>query len=142
MPFTLGSQVLPSFTYSLVSGMAEVHLLLPPKHICYGMQAAFELLLAPILTAYAPDVLIVAAGFDAAEGDPLGGCKVIFWQHCHMLYVYVMAQTKDSMNGTVMVYHKSIGACFSLEQSCAELPAASFGGVHTVVVNKSMLTSS
>lgn len=39
-------------------------------------QAAFEMLICPILTAYAPDVIIVAAGFDAAEGDPLGQCKV------------------------------------------------------------------
>ena len=30
----------------------------------------------PVLQSYAPDLVIVAAGFDAADGDPLGGCKV------------------------------------------------------------------
>lgn len=39
-------------------------------------KAAFALLIEPILAAYAPDLVLVAAGYDAAEGDPLGGCKV------------------------------------------------------------------
>ncbi len=38
--------------------------------------AAWELVLGPIATAFAPEVVLVSAGFDAAEGDPLGGCRV------------------------------------------------------------------
>ncbi|PNW76576.1 hypothetical protein CHLRE_11g467706v5 [Chlamydomonas reinhardtii] len=38
--------------------------------------AAFSLVVEPVLQSYAPDLVIVAAGFDAADGDPLGGCKV------------------------------------------------------------------
>jgi histone deacetylase 6 len=34
--------------------------------------AAFALLILPVLREFAPDVLLVSAGFDAALGDPLG----------------------------------------------------------------------
>ena len=39
-------------------------------------RAVWEEILLPIGRAYEPDLVIVAAGFDAAEGDPLGGCHV------------------------------------------------------------------
>lgn len=35
--------------------------------------AAFHLLVLPILRAFAPELVLISAGFDAAEGDPLGG---------------------------------------------------------------------
>ena len=35
--------------------------------------AAFHHVVLPILSEYAPDLIIVSAGFDAAKGDPLGG---------------------------------------------------------------------
>jgi histone deacetylase 6 len=38
--------------------------------------AAFDLLVSPVASAFAPDLVIVAAGYDAAEGDPLGGMRV------------------------------------------------------------------
>ena len=38
--------------------------------------AAFDLVIDPIAQAFDPDLVIIAAGFDAAEGDPLGGMKV------------------------------------------------------------------
>ena len=38
--------------------------------------AAFDLLVLPVARAFAPDLVIVAAGYDAAEGDPLGGMRV------------------------------------------------------------------
>ena len=38
--------------------------------------AAFTRLLLPIAYEFGPDVIIVSAGFDAAAGDPLGGCRV------------------------------------------------------------------
>ena len=37
---------------------------------------AFFYIVMPIATAFAPDLVIVSAGFDSADGDPLGGCNV------------------------------------------------------------------
>lgn len=44
--------------------------------------SAFQHLILPIAYEFAPDLVIVSAGFDAAEGDPLGGydfafCRVV-----------------------------------------------------------------
>jgi hypothetical protein len=30
----------------------------------------------PVLAEYCPDLVIISAGFDAAEGDPIGGCHL------------------------------------------------------------------
>ncbi|KAG2446967.1 hypothetical protein HYH02_008121 [Chlamydomonas schloesseri] len=38
--------------------------------------AAFSLVVEPVLTAYDPDLVLVAAGFDAADGDPVGDCSL------------------------------------------------------------------
>lgn len=37
---------------------------------------AFRKVIMPILYEFKPDFLIVSSGFDAAEGDPIGGCHV------------------------------------------------------------------
>lgn len=38
--------------------------------------AAFQHVLMPVAVSYDPDLVIISAGFDAAEGDPLGGCSL------------------------------------------------------------------
>ena len=38
--------------------------------------AAFWHVIMPIATSFAPDLVLVSAGFDSALGDPLGGCCV------------------------------------------------------------------
>lgn len=38
--------------------------------------AAFQRIIMPIAYEYNPELVLVSAGFDAAIGDPLGGCKV------------------------------------------------------------------
>jgi hypothetical protein len=38
--------------------------------------AAFDQVVLPLAQALKPTVILVSAGFDAADGDPLGGCKV------------------------------------------------------------------
>jgi len=38
--------------------------------------AVWRELLMPIAREFSPDLVLVAAGFDAAEGDPLGGCHI------------------------------------------------------------------
>eukprot|EP00494_Astrolonche_serrata_P002136 UN02142 len=37
---------------------------------------AFQHVVLPIATEFAPDITIISAGFDAARGDPLGCCDV------------------------------------------------------------------
>lgn len=37
---------------------------------------AFQQIIMPIAYEYNPELVLVSAGFDAAIGDPLGGCKV------------------------------------------------------------------
>jgi acetoin utilization deacetylase AcuC-like enzyme len=37
---------------------------------------AIEQVVEPAIAAFAPDVLLVSAGFDAAAGDPIGGMRV------------------------------------------------------------------
>ena len=38
--------------------------------------AAFDRILLPVAERFAPDFVLVSAGFDAAEGDPLGGMRL------------------------------------------------------------------
>jgi acetoin utilization deacetylase AcuC-like enzyme len=37
---------------------------------------AFEEIVMPVATAFNPDLVLVSSGFDAARGDPLGGCDL------------------------------------------------------------------
>lgn len=46
--------------------------------------SAFDLILAPIIGQFAPDIVIVSAGFDAIDGDPLGGMCVSPEGYAHM----------------------------------------------------------
>ncbi len=46
--------------------------------------AAFQQVLLPIAREFAPDLLLISAGFDAAEGDPIGGCCVSAEAFGHM----------------------------------------------------------
>ncbi|CAM6108085.1 unnamed protein product [Calypogeia fissa] len=38
--------------------------------------AVFDHLLMPIAQKFNPDMVFISAGFDSAQGDPLGGCKI------------------------------------------------------------------
>ncbi|CAL8468789.1 g8330 [Coccomyxa elongata] len=46
--------------------------------------AAFDLVLEPIIGAFAPDLIIVSAGYDAVQGDPLGGMNLTPQVYGHM----------------------------------------------------------
>jgi histone deacetylase 6 len=48
---------------------------------------AFQQVVMPIATEFNPDLVIIAAGFDAAEGDMLGGCKVTPAGYAHMTHM-------------------------------------------------------
>ncbi|TKA64612.1 hypothetical protein B0A55_10054 [Friedmanniomyces simplex] len=48
---------------------------------------AFQQVVMPIATEFDPDLVIIAAGFDAAEGDMLGGCFVTPAGYAHMTHM-------------------------------------------------------
>jgi histone deacetylase 6 len=48
---------------------------------------AFQQIVMPIATEFNPDLVIVSAGFDAAEGDLLGGCFVTPACYGHMTHM-------------------------------------------------------
>ncbi|VFQ97970.1 unnamed protein product [Cuscuta campestris] len=47
--------------------------------------AAWDHILIPVAKSFCPDLVIVSAGFDAAVGDPLGGCRVSPYGYSVML---------------------------------------------------------
>jgi histone deacetylase 6 len=48
---------------------------------------AFQNVVMPIATEFDPDLVIIAAGFDAAAGDELGGCFVTPPCYAHMTHM-------------------------------------------------------
>jgi histone deacetylase 6 len=48
---------------------------------------AFQEIVMPIATEFDPDLVIISAGFDAAEGDVLGGCFVTPAAYGHMTHM-------------------------------------------------------
>ncbi|KAF2640892.1 hypothetical protein P280DRAFT_518234 [Massarina eburnea CBS 473.64] len=48
---------------------------------------AFQEVVMPIATEFDPDLVIISAGFDAAEGDMLGGCHVTPACYAHMTHM-------------------------------------------------------
>lgn len=49
-----------------------------------------EQVLLPAAYAFAPDLVLVSAGFDAAYGDPLGGCMVTPAGYAHLLHALLV----------------------------------------------------
>lgn len=59
------------------------------KYYVLRYAAAFDLIILPIAREYAPELIIVSAGFDSARGDPLGSCDLTpkaYAQLVHHLY--------------------------------------------------------
>lgn len=49
--------------------------------------AAFQKIVMPIAQEYNPDLVIISSGFDAADGDELGGCFVSPTCYAHMTHM-------------------------------------------------------
>ncbi|KAH9722175.1 Histone deacetylase 5 [Citrus sinensis] len=47
--------------------------------------AVWDHILLPVAKDFGPDIIIISAGFDAAAGDPLGGCRVTPYGYSVML---------------------------------------------------------
>jgi len=61
-------------------------------------KAVVDELLRPIAKEYKPDLVLISAGFDAAQGDPLGGC------HITPDGYYLMTKAcKEIANGKVVI---------------------------------------
>jgi len=49
--------------------------------------AAFQKIVMPIAQEFNPDLVVISAGFDAADGDELGGCFVTPACYAHMTHM-------------------------------------------------------
>ena len=78
---------------------------LPPGTGHSGYLAAMERLALPAIRAFAPDVLIVACGFDAAANDPLG--RMLATAETFTLMTrQVMALARDICAGKLLMVHE------------------------------------
>lgn len=48
---------------------------------------AFERVVMPVAREFDPQLVIISAGFDAADGDPIGGCYVTSKGYAHMTHM-------------------------------------------------------
>lgn len=63
---------------------------------------AFQQIVMPIAYEFNPELVIISAGFDAAAGDPLGGCKVspeAYGHMTHMLTLLANSKTLITLEG-------------------------------------------
>ena len=61
--------------------------------------AAFDHVFLPILKEFAPDFIIISAGFDAAEGDPLGEMNLKPHAYAAMTQALMEVRGLDSVGG-------------------------------------------
>lgn len=81
--------------------------------------SAFLSILLPVAYEFAPELVIVAAGFDAAEGDPLGECNVTPVGFSHLLYHLLgLAQGKVAV---VLEGGYHVPAVSQCVQKCTEI---------------------
>ncbi|SIT91894.1 Acetoin utilization deacetylase AcuC [Yoonia rosea] len=78
---------------------------LPPGTGHAGYLAAMERLALPAIRDFAPDVLIIACGFDAAANDPLGRMLATA-ETFQMMTAQVMALAGDVCDGKLVMVHE------------------------------------
>ncbi|SFR33534.1 Acetoin utilization deacetylase AcuC [Yoonia tamlensis] len=78
---------------------------LPPGTGHKGYLAAMDRLALPAIRAYAPDVLIIACGYDAAANDPLGRMLATADTFAQMT-AQVMALAGDICGGKLLLVHE------------------------------------
>ena len=84
---------------------ANINIPLPPGTGHLGYLAAFERIVVPSLLRFAPDVIIVACGFDAAAVDPLGRMLATADTFRQMTRA-VLAVADQLCGGRVMMAHE------------------------------------
>lgn len=97
----------------------------------------FDTVINPILTAYQPQLILVSAGFDCAEGDPLGGLKVSPYGFRYMTYCLAkLAPTVVALEGGY-----NVDAVANSMLACAETLLAYSGSDQSIVPMKFMATA-
>ena len=64
---------------------------------------AFFSIILPVAYQFNPDLVLVSSGFDAARGDPLGGCKI-----SPEFYGFMTHHLRALANGKVVVVRSSV----------------------------------
>ena len=80
-----------------------VNIPFPPGMTDADYVTAFERLILPLLKAFAPDHILVSAGFDAHERDPLAGMNLSTGAYRYMAG-HLHAIAKDICNGRISFY--------------------------------------
>lgn len=86
---------------------------------------AFQHIVLPIAVQFAPDMTIISAGFDAAKGDPLGGCEVTPLGYAYMtqmLYSLVKGRLLVVLEGGYNLRSISASAAAVLKVLLGESP--------------------
>ena len=81
----------PYGNYDQVGGVGALGTSINVPWPCAGMDDgdymhAFQQVVMPAANEFAPDFVFISAGFDAAEGDKLGGCRVSPRGYAHMTH--------------------------------------------------------
>lgn len=104
---------------------------------------AFQKIVMPIAYEFAPDLVIISAGFDAAEGDELGQCLVTppaYGHMTHMLCALAGGKVVVALEGGYnldAISHSSLAvAQVLLGETPPELPALQASEVATEVVHQ------
>lgn len=83
----------------------NLNLPLPPGTGHRGYLAAMERLALPAIRAFAPDLIVVACGFDAAVNDPLGRMMATA-ETFRLMTRQVMALARDCCGGRLVLVHE------------------------------------
>ncbi|XP_021849863.2 histone deacetylase 15 [Spinacia oleracea] len=93
---------------------------------------AFEHVVLPIAQEFVPDFIIISAGFDAARGDPLGGCDVTpagYACMTNMLNTLAGGKTLVILEGGYNLRSISSSATAVIKVLLGESPENQFSGV-------------
>ncbi|XP_011009786.1 PREDICTED: histone deacetylase 15 isoform X1 [Populus euphratica] len=93
---------------------------------------AFQNLVLPIATEFAPDFIIISAGFDAARGDPLGCCDVTpagYSQMTDMLYTLSGGKLLVILEGGYNLRSISSSATSVIKVLLGEGPGSELGNI-------------
>jgi histone deacetylase 6 len=82
--------------------------------------AAWRHILMPIATEFNPQLVLVSAGFDAAEGDPLGGQKITPTGYAHLTRAL-----QELAGGRVVVVLEGGYKCVSCLCACSRAACCS-----------------
>ncbi|GHJ85542.1 hypothetical protein NliqN6_1944 [Naganishia liquefaciens] len=102
---------------------------------------AFQKIIMPIAYEFAPELVIISAGFDAADGDTLGQCKVTPAGYAHMTYMLsslaggkVVVALEGGYNLTAISNSAEAVARVLLGQQVPELPPMQASDIATEVM--------